>query len=371
VGTGPPDDDDRFAAAFRADFVESAPVSEDDWKTRQRNHKRADRRARRDRRRAGPRRAWSWLWRSRTLALLIGVGALLVVAAGVAGTGPLSALLDPQDDTGVSASGAEPTADDRGTTSTTDYQLQGRDYHIGDCVVWDQDLSDDQSRRTNVVPCDEPHLIEITGSHDVTEQFDSYPTDSQWDAVFEGECAVLAERHLGGLLDPMGRYYSTGLVPTYEGWDLFDDRRVWCGIGAVPIDQPVDADRSAVKVGAATLADQSHLRAPGTCELIDEHWSVPCTEPHHVEFTGQIDLSGRVESPPAPDDRDGWAALIGEECWSIAEGYLGRPLVDDLVSGWIPIEPGSWTAGRRQVECMVGRSRAEEWVILTGPLREG
>jgi hypothetical protein len=371
VGVGPLDDDDRFAAAFRADFVESAPVTEDDWKTRQREGKRAERRVRRHRRHAGRRRIGSWLWSSRTLALLVGVGALLVVAAGVAGSGPLGELLSPQDDTDVVAAGSErPDEGASGTTPTTDYQLQGREYHIGDCVLWDQDLEDDASRRTNVVPCDEPHLIEITGSHDVTGQFDTYPTESQWDAVFEGDCAVLNERHLGGVLDPMGRYYSAGLRPTYDGWELGGDRQVWCGIGALPVDEPVADDHSAVKMGAATFANQAHVRSPGVCKLLDEHWPVPCTEPHHVEFTGTVDLTGRVELPPARDDDDGWAALIGQGCRDLAESYLGRPLADDLASGWMPIEPGSWTAGRRLVECMVGRSRADEWVILTGPLRE-
>jgi hypothetical protein len=96
---------------------------------------------------------------------------------------------------------------------------------------------------------------------------------------------------------------------------------------------------------------------------------VPCDGVHDWEVTGTVDLGGVVGPPPETSDLDGWSALVGEACDTLASAYLGHQPSGGLAGGWIPIEAESWDAGQRLVTCTIGRGADGEPVPLAAPLR--
>jgi hypothetical protein len=291
------------------------------------------------------------------------IAALLVVLAGVAGSGPLGFLR--RSDSSPSASIASParTGNGRAGTTTTIVALERRDYRVGDCVTWDQRPAAEQ-RVTHVVSCAAPHLIEIAGSIDASAQFKRYPTDAQWHQFFAQDCLPSVRSLLGRPLDPIGRFTTSGIKPLAHAWEI-GDRKAWCGVEAV-IDRP-HPDPNALDAfrGKVEGASQVRLARVGACLAPTSPFSVPCKGPHQYEITGYVDLAGVVAQPPALDDDRGWEHLVGARCANVGRPYLGHALAADARFGWLEIPRASWAAGRRTVECTVARYDASNKAILT------
>ncbi|MFN8041111.1 MAG: septum formation family protein [Acidimicrobiales bacterium] len=285
-----------------------------------------------------------------------------LLGAGIAGAGPAGRLFHPDADEVSSGSRTTtmPTSVGIDGTTTT-FGLRRRSYSSGDCVRWDQEEGGGNHRDTEVVPCDQPHLIEIGGRYDLTGGTDHYPTDEEWRQIETEHCSAFVEQVLGGPRDPVGRLSIGGLVPFPPAWAA-GDRTIWCGVvmlnrPALPGEDPRSFRPDVPKwfptmTGAARDIAQALVRPPGTC-LADGTFAVPCSEPHYGEITGSVDLTGRVATPPAEDDRAGWSKLLDEACRDLAVAYLQRPTVPGESISHFPIPLESWSAGRRAAECAV------------------
>jgi hypothetical protein len=282
------------------------------------------------------------------------IAVLLVALAGVTGRGPLRALQRSSNssDTATNAKPARaPTAHNNATSSTIQ-ALEMRSYRRGDCVNWDQRHSTAR-RSTNVIPCEQTHLVEIAGEIDVSGRFDHYPSEPEWTRVFSHDCLASVRSLLGGPLDPDGRFTTGGIEPLADAWGQ-GVRTAWCGVVATRTGPAVHRDTFESFRGKVEGASQVRTEPVGTC-LGSKQFAVACATPHSVEIVGYVDLTGLTTQPPAVNDNAGWDRLVGDKCGTVGRAYLGHPLSGDEGFGWLSILPASWAAGRRVVECTVAR----------------
>lgn len=238
-----------------------------------------------------------------------------------------------------------------------------RAYAPGDCITWSEE-GNAAAGDTRTVTCREPHLLEVSASLDLSGRFDTYPTATDWDSVLAGDCRPSVDALLGQPLDPFGKFAIFGVFPTRDSW-AFGERTVWCGLTGRDASLAL---RAVPLTEEARNATQALIAPVGTCIGARSEW-VPCTDSHLREVTGHAAVTGTAP-PDAGDDR-AWQALLGTRCEDFARAYLGRPLgADDLV-GWQPIDPRSWVAGRRTVECLIARGAAGRAIEITGSLRAG
>ncbi|HEV7525103.1 MAG TPA: septum formation family protein [Acidimicrobiia bacterium] len=260
---------------FDDDFVKRAAVAEPDWRGRKREATRLARKARRARRRqqvvGGARRAGGYLV----------VAALVVVLLGVAGFGPLGSL--KRDSSKPSATArpivrkrATKKSNSSGSTTTTVYHLLRRSYDRGDCVFFDESPGTG-TRDTQVVDCSRPHVIEMTTSIDVGGRFDHFPTNVEWRAVYNRDCAPSIRALLGAPIDPVGRFYPTGVQPSQESW-AENDRTVWCGVGALSLTRPAHPFQDVPFTGNAEGTSQARIFPVGSCASTDTAFVVPCAQ---------------------------------------------------------------------------------------------
>jgi hypothetical protein len=309
-------------------------------------------------------------------ALVVAAAAAVraLVGLGGRGVGPLASI---EPDRG---GGQELVFDDEASataTSTTLYDLEGRSYRPGDCVVWDEAERVRHDAYTDVVGCDVPHVLEMTGHVTLSDPFRApYPTDAQWMAIYEDRCGPKTLSHLGYALWPDGRFTTSGVQPTAAGWRN-GDREVWCGIEAQPPAGVVvtDPDAKVLFTGRVKDQDQHRLMDRGACVSSARDGSpgasstsavVACDLPHHFEVAGSIDIGGRTSPPPADWDDDGLVA----QCEKVAVEYLGRKLRRDEWASWFAISDAQWAEGWRKLECSVARSApgSDDPAAITGPL---
>jgi hypothetical protein len=262
---------------------------------------------------------------------------------------PTSAL----SNTGATSSGA--------ATSTT-ITLGGTDrFHPGDCVTWDQSstLSPD-GRPTSIVPCDSAHLGEILGYQEISGLGNAWPGDPVLVQYSHTHCLGPAEQYLGYPLDPAGRFGVAAVLPTQLGWES-GQRTMWCDLqlrGSAPT--------VASFTGSVKGANQSLLFAVGTCLPVASGDPVPCTQPHGTEVTGNVDLTGKTTTWPGSQAQ--LQALVGGPCGQLAIAYLGGAYPPGVQSGWSDLAATSWAAGRRIVQCIVGKVAFGQWVAITTSL---
>jgi hypothetical protein len=316
----------------------------------------------------GGRRA---LGRGRHALWYVLIAALVVVLFGVAGFGPLgfmkrdsakSSTTTPQS----VASKAPKRPVGPATTSTTIFHLERRTYALGDCVAFDQRPGED-TRETQVVNCDRPHLIEMTMGLNLGDRFDHFPTEAEWQTVFDHDCAPGTRRLIRGPLDPLGRYFPTAITPSRESW-IHGDRDVWCGVGAVSLTRPPRKSMLMPFTGKVEGTPQARISPIGSC-WGDSEYEIPCSQSHRWEVAGYTNLTGKVAQPPALNDDHAWGLLVGDACHVVAVRYLGHEPSNDQRAGWEPIEPGSWAAGRRTVECTVAHYQGTHDVPTVGSMR--
>ena len=330
--------------------------------------------------------------RRRRAGVLVGLVAVALVGSGLSGAGPLTGLrgATPAGDVGAEeepageddelAAAEAPTdrlaqarAGALGITSTsvpgtTTPVLERRSYKVGDCVWWDETMFTVDLLDTKVVGCGQPHVMEVTAPHTVKDQAGDYPREAYWDALFDsGPCLAAAELYLGTKLDPNGNYFANGVMPTAEGWRN-GDRGVWCGIGVRPLDAAGAAVARPESIGRVSAGNQYRIYPVGSCvgeagTAERPGWGVvPCDAPHDIEVAGHVDLTNRVRELP-PDD--GWERVVGADCQRLAKAYAGAALRDPVHPGWLPIEAGSWDAGRRTLLCTVAEYRNDEAATIT------
>ncbi|MDR2930964.1 MAG: septum formation family protein [Propionibacteriaceae bacterium] len=119
-------------------------------------------------------------------------------------------------------------------------------------------------------------------------------------------------------------------------------------------DSPRDADKS---ITASAAIEATSLRA-GDClvstELSDsftEVPGVPCTQAHDAEITYLFDM------PDGDYSQEDMSAAAEQECATAAETYLGPNWQTvnggDIDTNWFYPSSESWTAGDREITCLV------------------
>lgn len=98
---------------------------------------------------------------------------------------------------------------------------------VGDCVAETDIGGDDVFDSLPVVPCSEPHQLEVYHAFDLAD--DDYPGDSE---VFEqaAEGCLVAFRGFVGVDFSQSVYDVTPIRPTAESWAEIDDREVLCAL---------------------------------------------------------------------------------------------------------------------------------------------
>jgi hypothetical protein len=337
---------------FDDDFVGDALLREDDLV-----------RTVRSRRRTSGRRPVA------VAAPLVAIAALALAWLGQNGKGPLSALqrageVDSTDTATLTPSTVDAIA--AGVTTTTDYHLTRRTYSAGQCVTWSQD-DDRDTRPTRVVPCDQPHLIEMTHRARADGFGAAYPGNAVLDEYVTDRCEPFLREQLATHWDPDGRFYPGAVMPSRESW-LDGDRDIWCGIQA-RTSWFASSGRLDEWTGVAEHQDQSLLIAAGTCvaEVDGTSRAVDCHTPHVYEVTGVATVAPTVTRYPV--DSVQWQRAVGDQCARLGTVYLGHPPKRPIASGWLQISAKSWDAGRRVAECMVAKYAGAEPVPVAVPIK--
>jgi len=269
----------------------------------------------------------------------------------------------PTSTVATTTSNSSSTTSTGGSTTTTELAVADRQYNIGDCVNFAQRQP---NAPTEVLPCAQPHLIEITGAvqlddHDASATF---PTDDEWVGIYDDRCGASVVTYLGAPIDPVGRFALGGLQPSRTGWAA-GDRELWCGI----ILRTDGGDEWPAWQGSAKEVPQAAIRPPGTClrEQDAAVVEVACSEAHRFEVAGSVDLSSSFgATPPGEEEQN---AVLAPACETIAETYLGHPLDDTIGIASFAVLPESWQAGRRAGECALTRLVDDEASDSTGSLK--
>ncbi|MCR3720236.1 Septum formation [Prauserella flava] len=219
----------------------------------------------------------------------------------------------------------------------------------GTCLTWQAADAGDIRK----VGCDEPHLFEVIGSIDISDQ---YPRDAKqpdadtWRTLTEQRCGQKAREYLDGQLDPEGKLSLGVLQPDERRWDS-GDRRMHCGLqrtapgGSL---QTLDAP-------AAEL-DQSDVWDKGTCLGIEDKSPsdpVDCAEQHSYEMVAVVDLGEEFDSFPSQEDQN---KFLDKRCNKLVGDYSGDADLrkQGLITAWDTRTKESWQAGSTRVNCKVG-----------------
>lgn len=226
----------------------------------------------------------------------------------------------------------------------------------GDCLTWSKPDASDLGK----VDCAEPHLFEVAAEIDLSlypgAEFgpgSKYPGVLRFSELRDEHCAPAVAAYLGAKFDPHGKY-DVGLInPGEKGWGA-GERTLRCGIqessttGApLPITGPVAGQ------------DQSKVWEPGTCRGINQGVptdAVDCNQEHAYEITGLVDLAQQFPgAAPSMQDQDKFLEGV---CTDMTTKYLGAPDTlrnKTLTLFWDNLDPISWLAGSRKVNCSVGK----------------
>jgi len=342
--------DDDLEPGLRLDeeFVRAAAVKERSARQRSRD-------ARREDHREGPVRpsGRSGLVASDWIPPAIAV-AVVIAGLWMLGLGPFAAKHSTQTSSRVDASGS---AAGEGTTNTT-LGIQRRRFERGDCVVWDQRPGGDGTTTANVVGCDEPHLIEITGRYTITDRTQN-PSTAEWvDITQHGECRRLAVDYIGSELDPYGRFHPQSIGPSPEGWAQ-GDREVWCGIATRSPEAHSDLKIYNTFQGAVKAQSQAMIFKTGACLATSPETggimgTVPCGEPHVFEITGTVDAAPYFPASAVPVSGD-WNRRLNTACVKVSRTYFSGKVPPGVTAVVMPIEPESWRTGQRTAHCLAAR----------------
>lgn len=149
------------------------------------------------------------------------------------------------------------------------------------------------------------------------------------------------------------------------------------GAGSAPVAGSAAATAGATGGGNAFAPAPKPVGAvaAGTCLAltVDSPGNIAqvgCDQAHQLEVVASVDLDPSVTVYPTAAE---WRQ-IATTCTTVAEQYVGRPLVSDqaprLVSDVLRIDPTNWTSGQRSTPCVVAEvDAAGKLVTRTARLR--
>jgi Septum formation len=165
--------------------------------------------------------------RGRSPRVRMAAGAAVLVAAVAVGVVARPRHETPRPVAAAPSSVPRRTATTRASTNettTTDRTFVSRSYSIGDCVMWKP--SHAENIETQVVGCDQPHLVEVVGKVDLENRLHHLPSDGELQILFMTDCTRAATALLGHAPADSGIQVG-GLYPKREAWDR-GDRTLWC-----------------------------------------------------------------------------------------------------------------------------------------------
>ena len=219
---------------------------------------------------------------------------------------------------------------------------------VGTCLNW----TAPDARDISQVDCNQPHLFEVTGKSDLKADFGDrapFPSTEQWQQLKQRRCTQVSASFVR--FDPNGRFRVGAFTPSEDGWAR-GDRTLHCGL-----QQPGPSGKLYRISGSVSKLDQSDTYPVGRCLGINGTavWDpVDCSRPHSVEITGLVDLSDQFKGGyPKETDQDAFLAI---KCAELTAQFTGSPTAPQdkgLVTYWDTLEPESWAAGSRRVNCKV------------------
>lgn len=255
---------------------------------------------------------------------------------------------------GCSTGGSDDRADGEGGRTTTTYVIDGRHYRTGDCVMFDQ-VATSGTHPSRVVPCSEPHVVELVGDTEIHTEGDRYPGSDQVRVLADKRCRELAARYLGEPLLVGGRFVHYGLGITPQGWAV-GERTYRCGLAemdkrsrnrrlAVLLEQSVKGQSQIDDLEVGTCQPSiDQLRDDPTLPAI-----LPCDQPHGREVTGEAPISDDHWDPNA--DVDAEAARTAAACRAALDAYAG-PDHPGVHSTELGITKEAMALGDRDITCL-------------------
>jgi hypothetical protein len=311
-------------------------------------------------------RSHQWvLYAGVIVAAVVGVAAALHLGPFARGAGARGNAVKHPQNRNAAAPSSKTSSAPSSKTATTTRELAHRSYSPGDCVKWDQTASHGPQTST-VVPCAQPHLIELASQATVPARVTHFPTAAGWVDVGRAMCAQPDAAFLGRPLDPSGRFGVGWLHPTPEGWAQ-GDRTIWCGFELTAAGPDLLPFRGEVRGQSQEL-----LFAVGSCLTVSAQGQanpapVPCAQPHSFEITGYANLGSLPQFPQSP------AALtdaVQSQCAADAVGYAGRSLPAGVEWGYLDLTQASWNAGDRLAQCTLDAvDGSGSPMVSTGSLR--
>jgi hypothetical protein len=210
-----------------------------------------------------------------------------------------------------------------------------------------------------VVPCEQPHDVEVLAVQDVTTDIPNWPG---YRALFEHNlnfCAQDLEQALGDTTEYTGYTYQ----PSRHHWEG-GVRQVACAIGKV---DGKWTGRSGL-VPTPTTPTPFEALVPGQCVLdsglLDGDTGdgvvdvVDCSVDHDVEVFFGADLPD-PPGAPYPGDK-ALSDLTATQCYPAFETYVGRLWAESRFGWWFiwPSE-ASWNAGSRRMTCYLHAGGAD------------
>jgi Septum formation len=247
----------------------------------------------------------------------------------------------------------------------------------GDCLNWPDRTLDSAV----IVDCSDDHRFEVAESVDMSafpgSEYGpdaSPPSPTRVQQITQEQCQTAVQRYLGPRFDPDSRFAVSMLWSGDRAWTDLGERRMLCGVQL-----PGPDNQQAAFRGKVADVDQSKAWLAGTCLGIDpttnQQTDIPvdCAAPHAMEVTGLVNLAEKFPGGlPAEADQDGF---IKDSCTRMTDAYLAPvPLrTTTLTLTYTTVSLPSWSAGSRQVSCMVGATLGNGgWATLLngakGPL---
>jgi Septum formation len=240
----------------------------------------------------------------------------------------------------------------------------------GDCLNWPSKAPD----RAAVVDCKDDHRFEVAEAVDMrTFPGSEYgpnaaaPSPARIQQISQEQCQVAAKHYLGAKFDPNSKFLISMMWPGAKEWTESGARRMLCGL------QLPGADGQQAFKGHIADLDQSKVWSAGTCIGIESATNLPtdtpvdCATPHAMEVTGSVNVGQKFPGGlPTEEDQDSY---IKDACTTMTDAYLApvQLRTTTLTLTHLPISLPSWSAGSRQVACLIGSTLGNGgWSTLVG-----
>lgn len=255
---------------------------------------------------------------------------------------------------------------ERPERSSQSVSLEDRSYEVGQCLHWDQG-DGPTTDRAETVPCDQEHLREVVGVVSLDDVEGGFPTEAEWTRL-KDRCDPLVERYLGRYVNSVLAPIGQATIKSREGAWFDGDRDLVCLLGLRQVD--LAAKRARIRVPFRGRVRDLDLVSPyeaGDCVrwTEEEVGTVPCTEAHHYEVTGIIDVRAATAKATQVRDVD---RLGVTACPSRLEGHLDGSVPTGVSSTFIPMDQEELDGGVRGLVCLGARFLGRETVELTAPL---